>query len=548
MFPVLARRWYVQFPVALRSRRRRGRRSRVDRRGSAAGRRHRRDRTRFPPDPVDRVAEPDPSRPDRNGGRVARGHVGARHGARIEGPVAPPATRPTTDHIRRDLRAERRQGLGDRMAAAAGAAGHAVHRAAPRGVECRTAADPRRRAAAAPDRRRDRPRRGRLHPRRLRRSRRPADDRAGGDDGADHRSDRSDDRPPPARSTGRGLRRPRHGRLHGAPRSMAHVDPRHVRRATLDPDAHAASDRHAGWRPTSRAPSAPMSSSGSDDVVPRAAPGHHRSGSGPTSRPTRHARSSSSTTAPPSASSCPSPRSWHRRGRGSTARRSGSSPSTRSPPVSPRRRTTSAATGTVVERLETIEATMRDDFSLDPGAPGGGMQLALIQRFLTETRRGNAEQFATAFVLLARSLGVNARVATGFEVPADELDDQHRAAIGPRPDVAGGRGAGTGLGRLRSRARSRRRRAAKYRCNPPQAQTPAAQQPPIAATESTNNDDVAPPPDAEASDAGAWSTVTRWVVRSGLRPRHRARARVRRHQHDRRPQGAATAAPPRHHR
>ena len=80
--------------------------------------------------------------------------------------------------------------------------------------------------------------------------------------------------------------------------------------------------------------------------------------------------------------------------------------------------------GTVVERLEAIEATMRDDFSLDPGAPGGGMQLALIQRFLTETRRGNAEQFATAFVLMARSLGVNARVATGFVVPPDELDDR----------------------------------------------------------------------------------------------------------------------------
>ena len=108
--------------------------------------------------------------------------------------------------------------------------------------------------------------------------------------------------------------------------------------------------------------------------------------------------------------------------------------------------------GTVLERLETIEAAMRDDFSLDPGAPGGGMQLALIQRFLTETRRGNAEQFATAFVLLARSLGVNARVATGFVAPPGELDDRIElrsdlARTWPEVEVPGQR-----LGRLRSGA------------------------------------------------------------------------------------------------
>ena len=171
--------------------------------------------------------------------------------------------------------------------------------------------------------------------------------------------------------------------------------------------------------------------------------------------------------------------------------------------------------GTVVERLETIEATMRDDFSLDPGAPGGGMQLALVQRFLTETRRGNAEQFATAFVLLARSLGVNARVATGFEVPADELDDSVElrsdlARTWPEVEVPG-------LGWVAfDPVPEEEAASSEVPLQPPQAQTPAAQQPPIAATESTNNDDVAPPPDAEASDAGAWSTVTRWAVRSGL--------------------------------
>ena len=138
------------------------------------------------------------------------------------------------------------------------------------------------------------------------------------------------------------------------------------------------------------------------------------------------------------------PRGAHHRARGAAHRRS----ATRSLGILPVDEISAGFTevannlggdGTVVERLEAIEATMRDDFSLDPGAPGGGMQLALIQRFLTETRRGNAEQFATAFVLLARSLGVNARVATGFVVPSGRARRPGRAAIGSRPDVAGGR-------------------------------------------------------------------------------------------------------------
>ena len=171
--------------------------------------------------------------------------------------------------------------------------------------------------------------------------------------------------------------------------------------------------------------------------------------------------------------------------------------------------------GTVVERLETIESTMRDDFSLDPGAPGGGMQLALIQRFLTETRRGNAEQFATAFVLLARSLGVNARVATGFVVPPDELDDRVElrsdlALTWPEVEVIGQGWVAFDPVPEEEAA------STEEPLVPPQAQTPAAQQPPIAAPESTNNDDVEPPPDAEESDAGGWSRVTRWVVRSAF--------------------------------
>lgn len=69
-----------------------------------------------------------------------------------------------------------------------------------------------------------------------------------------------------------------------------------------------------------------------------------------------------------------------------------------------------------LEQLRAIEATMRDDFVLRTDAPGGGLQRLLIERFLRTTQRGNAEQFSTAFVLLARSLGIDARVATGFTI------------------------------------------------------------------------------------------------------------------------------------
>ena len=77
--------------------------------------------------------------------------------------------------------------------------------------------------------------------------------------------------------------------------------------------------------------------------------------------------------------------------------------------------------GTVLERLRRIEGTMRDEWQLDPAAPGGGQQLALLERFITDTNRGTREQFVTAFVLMTRSLGFDARIATGFVVPPDSL-------------------------------------------------------------------------------------------------------------------------------
>lgn len=77
------------------------------------------------------------------------------------------------------------------------------------------------------------------------------------------------------------------------------------------------------------------------------------------------------------------------------------------------------ASDDLLTQLRAVETTMREDFVLRSDASGGGLQRALIERFLRDTQRGNAEQFSTGFVLLARSLGADARIATGFEADPD---------------------------------------------------------------------------------------------------------------------------------
>ncbi len=165
-----------------------------------------------------------------------------------------------------------------------------------------------------------------------------------------------------------------------------------------------------------------------------------------------------------------------------------------------------AEDGTIVERLERIEQRMRDNFVLDSEAIGGGLQRALIERFLRVTQRGNAEQFATAFVLLARSLGVEARVATGFVVESADgsvtltssdvtvwpevLTDEGWIAFDPVPaaEVSD----------------------ATPPPDEPSAQTPAAPQPPVAPppepdTDTDTEDDPIPTgSDTGISGLGAW--------------------------------------------
>lgn len=67
---------------------------------------------------------------------------------------------------------------------------------------------------------------------------------------------------------------------------------------------------------------------------------------------------------------------------------------------------------TLEERIRSLESHLRSEFSysLDPVNSGP----APVESFLFETRQGHCEYFASAMVLLLRSQGVPARLATGY--------------------------------------------------------------------------------------------------------------------------------------
>lgn len=176
-----------------------------------------------------------------------------------------------------------------------------------------------------------------------------------------------------------------------------------------------------------------------------------------------------------------------------------------------------AGDGELVEQLRSIEATMRTEWVLDRDAPGGGQQLALLQRFVDETQRGTREQFVTAFVLLARSLGVEARVATGFVVPPEELTaplvvDSTHATSWPEVRLADGE-PGTDPWLAFDPVPPRQEQAEDEPSPPPDAQSPAAAQPPIQPPADDADDDEDRTTEV-IDDRGRWDVIAGWAVRA----------------------------------
>lgn len=180
-----------------------------------------------------------------------------------------------------------------------------------------------------------------------------------------------------------------------------------------------------------------------------------------------------------------------------------------------------AGGGDDLERLSRLETTMREDFVLDSNVQGGGLEQALIDRFLRDTQRGTREQFATSFVLLARSLGIEARVATGFVADGDgdiavaaagepvvlasadaevwpeiELVDGSWIAYDPVPPAEATTGAPPPP--------------------EPQVQTPAAPQPPIAPPPESDNETKKVDDEAVTASDPTLSAVFTWALRGSF--------------------------------
>ncbi len=176
---------------------------------------------------------------------------------------------------------------------------------------------------------------------------------------------------------------------------------------------------------------------------------------------------------------------------------------------------TLAGDGSIIEQLRRIESTMRDDWVLASNAPGGGLQRALIERFLRDTQRGTAEQFATSYVLLARSLGVDARVATGFVAEAPSNDGtlvltSANAQVWPEIRLVDG-----GWVALDPTPPDEASDVAPPE-EEPAVQTPAAAQPPIAPPPEVSNDTTIDDDVVDDDRATALSSLRLWGQRVTL--------------------------------
>ena len=173
-----------------------------------------------------------------------------------------------------------------------------------------------------------------------------------------------------------------------------------------------------------------------------------------------------------------------------------------------------AGDGTIAQKIAKLAATLHDDYHLNT-TTAGGVQQHLVDRFLRSTDRiGNGQQFVTGFVLLARSLGVDARVATGYDV---DVKSPSTSATITTADAVAWAEVRVGSGWVAINVVPDKPELTEPGDTPVgQPETPPAAQPvhPPQVDDADVNDPVeaALPP---AKSTG-WSTVRVWAVRGGL--------------------------------
>ncbi|HEX3089658.1 MAG TPA: transglutaminase domain-containing protein [Ilumatobacteraceae bacterium] len=171
-----------------------------------------------------------------------------------------------------------------------------------------------------------------------------------------------------------------------------------------------------------------------------------------------------------------------------------------------------AGNGTVAQQVSNLAAALHSGvYILNPATPGG-VQQTLIDSFLRSTQVGNVEQFVTGFVLLARSLGVDARVATGYEINPGST-----SATITTKDAAAWAEVRVTDGWVRVNVVPDEPTAQEPQEQPAgQPETPPAAQPdnPPQVDQADTNDPVDAPLPPAKNDG--WSGVRVWVLRGGL--------------------------------
>jgi hypothetical protein len=173
--------------------------------------------------------------------------------------------------------------------------------------------------------------------------------------------------------------------------------------------------------------------------------------------------------------------------------------------------TTMAPNGTVAEKVAQLAATLHDNYSFNPEA-AGGVQQHLIETFLGTGKVGNLEQFVTGFVLLARSLGVDARIATGYRLDTSGQSatiTTETALAWPEVRVAGQWVSVDLLPEPTSQDPPANQQ-------PGQPETPPAQPPlePPQVNQANPNEPV--PPSLPPAKPSGWSAVRVWVLRGSV--------------------------------
>ena len=170
-----------------------------------------------------------------------------------------------------------------------------------------------------------------------------------------------------------------------------------------------------------------------------------------------------------------------------------------------------APTGTIAEKVAKLAATLHDEYNYNSDTPGG-VSLHLVDSFLRDSKVGNLEQFVTGFVLLARSLGVDARIAIGYEVelaPRSGFVSTADALAWPEVHTSTGWAALDLLPDDSKSPESSNQSAGR-------PETPPAQQPqvPPQVEPADTKDSVEAP--LLPAQPGRWSAVRIWALRGGL--------------------------------